>query len=365
MGSVTVSTAGETITTSYGSVRKSGPGYVRYEDLTGATFLARLKSLTSPAVVTLPEGVFELPGFSQGGSLYGVIFQGNLRGLSGSGLGTIVQVAPNSITQPSIDYVSKLTSSSVNLLMAIITGGGFDSPELSQLHLRGTEQKGVLHSPMQWQKSTNGVFHDVLISGFPGAAPTPPTEVGGVQISGATFVGNTIKGLTVDGRRYDPTTNVPGASVSSSLLMLNRVNELTTPAPRPASAPLTFVDPVLTGGLYGPIAMWHSTNVVLQNLTGEGTINHEQSGWIDYVGGKQIGKPVTYNYQTADDRGDTTFTDFAWAPSTQSAANGMPTTHLIDSTQAGTPSAPIIRAAGKPVPQWQQGADNKFTVVTK
>jgi hypothetical protein len=251
-----------------------------------------------------------------------------------------------------------LTSSNVNLLMAIITGGGFDSPELSRLHLRGTEQKGVFHSGMQWQKSTNGVFHDVLVSGFPGGSPNPPTEVGGVQISGATFT--KLERVEIDGRRYNH-NNTPGARVSSSLLMVNAVGFGTPKASTPL---LTLTDFNLHDGLYGPVALWHSSNLRFIRPTLGGPINHEESGWIHYDKAVLI-DPAVYHYQTANDLGDTTFIDPTWLPSTNRDAGKMFATHLIETRENGTPSAPFVHVDGVPVQQFQHGVDDGFTVVTK
>lgn len=348
MGTMTYVSSAGTLKADYtvtaGITRKSGPGYVRYEDLVGATFIAKLKSLTSPAVVTLPEGLFELPAFSQGGNLYGLILQGNLKGLSGSGPGTIVQMAVNTISQASINYSNGLTSANVSLLMAIITGDKFDGPELSQLHLRGTEQKGIYHYPMQWQRSTNGIFHDVLVSGFPGGNPVPPTEAGGVQIKNATFA--RIGQVEIDGRRYDQTTNLPGTKVSSSLLMINSVGDNSAKLATPL---LTLPNFYLHDGLYGPIAMWHSTNIKFTNPRLTGTINHEESGWIEYVNA-QMTPTGNFHYQTTNDTGDTTFTDSTWVPVTgqlQPNAGSKFVAMLLDNT---TPVArtPIVRNAGVP-----------------
>lgn len=368
MGTMTYVSSAGTLTADYtvttGVTRKSGPGYVRWEDIAqpGDTLATIYKRLASPAVVTLPEGVFNVPAFSQGGNLFSIILQGNLKGISGSGINTIVQNTPNSISQASKNYAAGLTSNNVNLLFTIITAAGFVGPELSQLHLRGTEQAGVLHSPMQWQKSTQGIYHDVLVTGYPGGAPVPPTEVGGMNISYASF--SRVGQNEIDGRRYDQATNLPGAKVSSSLLMINGVGDN---QPKLATPLLTLPDFYLHDGLYGPIAMWHSTNVKFTNLRATGTINHEESGWIEYVNAGII-PTGNFHYQTTNDTGDTTFTDSTWVPvagQLQPNAGNKFVAMLLMNDTTHPPRAPIVRNAGVPQQIYLgQTSNGTWTTVT-
>lgn len=334
--------------------RKTGAGYVKWESIAkpGDTLVTAAKRLTSPAVITLPEGLFEFPAFTEGDNLYGLIIAGNFRGISGSGRGTIVQMTPNSISSASASYARSLTRSQVNNLNAIVTKGGFHAPEISQLHLRGTEQQGVYHYPILFQRSTAGVFHDVLVSGFPGGAATPPTEVGGVQFGSCTFA--VAKNIEIDGRRYDQ-NNVPGLPVSSSLLMINDVNF----AGARGSSSMHLTNFYLHDGLTNSVALWHSTNVKFYSSTFGNGINEEESGWIDYWNLK-LSTNGPYHYAAANDTGNTYFVNPVWTPSTNRSANGRFTTHLFGASAR----APIVRMHGKSIAVYEQDAAGHFSVVT-
>jgi hypothetical protein len=335
--------------------RKTGPGYVRWEDLAkpGDTLVTAAARLKSPAVITLPNGVFSYPAFTQGANLYGLILAGNFKGLSGSGRGTIVQQTPNSISAASLSYEQRLNSGGINNLNAIVTKGGFNGPEISQLHLRGTEQKGAFHYPILFQRSKNTVFHDVLVTGFPGGAATPPTEVGGVQFGQCTFA--RVGMIEIDGRRYSLITNRPTVPVSSSLLMINGINYEGAQGNSVLELPYFY----LHHGLGNAVAIWHSTNIRFTHPNFVGQINQEESGWIEYDN-LLLTTKGPYHYASANDTGTTTFIDPLWAKSTNSSAGAMFATHLF------TPSAhaPIVRVNGVPQLEYQQNATGAFSVVT-
>lgn len=329
--------------------RKQGANYTRYEDLyhAGDTFLAALARLVTPACVTLPpDDVFEYPAFSQG--TYGLVYSpSKLLGLSGSGDTTIVQQAPNTISSANISYSNGLTTSNTSNLYAMISQGGMDSPELSNLHFRGTEQSGVLHYPLEWQSATNVILENLLISGFPGGLPKPPTEAGGINSLSTTYANGTVTNLRVDGRRYDPSTNVPGASVSSSMLMPNSMTTATN-----------FVDCSFTGGINQSVALWHSQNLTFTDCVFDGIINHEESGFITYVR-PRILSPAVYHYASVNDVGPTTFIDPSFAPSQNAKPGALFFAHLISGSPSGT--VPIIHLNGVPQQIYAQNPDNSFS----
>lgn len=342
-------------------VRKSGTGYVRYEDLhvTGDTIQQTLNRLTTDAVVTFPPGLFQFTDFAVS-TYYGIVFSNHILGISGSGMtganATIFEMVTGSSTKGG--YAASLTTSDVNLLHLMTTASGLNNVELSGFHLRGTEQSHW-YNGIHMQKNQKYLIDNVLISGIPGAAPTPPTETFALNILGAGGDAGVVQNSQIDGRRYD-SNNTPGSRVSSSLLGVNALGSQDTVSPAPL---LLIKSTLISNGLYGPVALWHTFDTEFDDCTLGGRINQEETGrilyqrlnMIDPFGNGAVGQ----HFQQFNSTGDTTMLSPTWVVGLSGAA-GKIATHQTNST-----ANPLIahNESGTPLQIYMQD-EAGFSVVT-
>lgn len=209
MATVTVTTAGETVTTSYGvpgTIRPNGPGYVRYEDLyqPGDTVTAAMARLTTPAIITFPEGVFSCTDFATG-YYTGISIPKNCKGIWGSGAGTLGDLSHGTI------FTMGAHTSTVASVIPAQGSGGTTQPTLlqssgptyaqsyGQFQVAGTDQGHNFHGFTVYNPPAGCTFTDILITGWQGNNGAPPGETFGLTIHGSW--GHTATRIETDGRR--------------------------------------------------------------------------------------------------------------------------------------------------------------------
>lgn len=325
--------------------RKTGSGYVRYEDLyvSGDTIQQTISRLTTDAVVTFPPGTYTFSDFAVGtyfGIVIGSVGATHCKGLSGSGMSgvnaTIFQMVPSSSSKSS--YASGLGTSDTNLLHLITTTGQQTGVEFSGFHLRGTSQ-GHYYNGIHLQHNPGFLMDNVMISGIPGDKPSPPTECFALNILGAgtsssVGVGNdqsVVQNCIIDGRLYDQTTNLPGSRVGSSLIGVNAVGLDATSFVIPN---VWFKSTQAAYGLYGPLAVWHSFDLQFDDCQFGGRLNWEESGRMLYnrpylfdpFGNSAVGQHL----QQANSVEDSTFIAPTWVVGLAGAGGNL-ATHDINS----------------------------------
>ena len=194
--------------------RPSGAGYVRYEDVyqAGDTFQQTLNRVPAgadgkPQILTLPNITITINDFKNGwydGVRIGTSGAVNVRGIVGSGKGSIIRIAADSATRERPDLGGKLCGE------GIVAARGIADCVFSNFQLQGAESMkigGVEHY-------YNGLFlqecHGAEISWLylrganPGYANYPPGETFGVDVyrcHDVTIRDCEMDGRTVSGRR--------------------------------------------------------------------------------------------------------------------------------------------------------------------
>ena len=162
--------------------RPTGAGIFALEDLgVGRNLQAALDkvvTLAAKPTLTLPSGVFEAPGFSRSSIGQWVSFKipDNVS-LLGSGIGTVLQTVPNSMTAADAARVPPKGSpvTSVNPLYTLGWGHG-NGTLLGQFTVRGTPQNGNFFGGMRGSYTQNPVLRDMWFQAIPGYLNSPPGE---------------------------------------------------------------------------------------------------------------------------------------------------------------------------------------------
>lgn len=184
---------------------------VWYEDLyvTGDTLSAAMARLTTPAVISFPEGRFETADFATGGSLYATVIPKNCLGLWGSGrgsvggsAGTVFSMVPNSSTKAgNVPAQDNSTPVQMRNLMHI----GATGTELSygQFRVEGTDQGHIYHNFTVYNPPGKVTMKDILSHGHYGNNGAPPGETFAFEVHGNTnnLTNPVISNCEADGRR--------------------------------------------------------------------------------------------------------------------------------------------------------------------
>ena len=179
--------------------RPSGQGFVRWEDVVGATEAARQQaspntptlltqallanSLLNNAVLTLPKGEFRFPdGHSLPNAVswgFGAIYGNSCKGLAGSGAGGIQN-------HPSKTVLRQLTTVTAGETATLIRLDSLQDPYFAGLSLIGNQTRDdtVYHTGVMVAKCTGRpVLEHLYLRGFsPGYASYPPGETFGLNI---------------------------------------------------------------------------------------------------------------------------------------------------------------------------------------
>jgi hypothetical protein len=265
-----------------GVERKSGAGYVRYEDLYSSNdsdLQVTLNKVQNLDKMTFPEGEFIIPpSFSKGfkdGIRVGNGGATNCNGISGSGKNTVFKMLTSTATQPNY---AEFEANNFFLMQANgenWPGGRRPGMEFSQFTLEGT-QLGADHdhNGLRFDSCLNLLVEDVWVTGIKGSNKIPPGETGSISLFRNT--GGTIRRVDLDGRRN-------GTRVSAALLMPNNGSNLTVED--------SYFHHTRYGG--GGIAWYVYDGGVVRNCrshyigTGSGifagySFNHEQANNIVY-----------------------------------------------------------------------------------
>lgn len=192
---------------SAGTVRPSGAGYVRYEDLykKGDTVTAAMARLTKPAIITFPEGRFECSNFSTGYNT-GISIPKIARGIWGSGrgtlggsTGTIFTMKANSSTKKSL--VPAQSSGGTTPTTLMMHSGSTAGGSYGQFQVAGTEQGHIFHGLTIFNPGGQVSMSDVLVTGWAGNNGAPPGETFGLTIHGGQ--NHTLTRVEADGRRVN------------------------------------------------------------------------------------------------------------------------------------------------------------------
>ena len=189
------------------TIRPTGPEYVRYEDLyqSGDTVTAAMARLTTPKIITFPEGKFECVDFATGyqaGITIPPVCQGIVgsgKGYLGGASGTIFTIKPNSSTAVGKGWIPTQSgqATQVNVMKHYPNQPG---PKTYQnFQVAGTAQGHVFHCMQVFGTLDVLNFTDVLLTGWEGDSGAPPGETFGLQVSGVGA--HSITRLEADGRR--------------------------------------------------------------------------------------------------------------------------------------------------------------------
>jgi hypothetical protein len=190
--------------------RRSGDGYVRYEELyrSGDSLNDAIWRLPRDraAVITFPEGRFEFADFTNDSRMYysGIGLPKWCRGIAGSGkgalgasAGTVFAMGPGSSTTKA---AVPAQDGSTPIPQYLMKASSPDHPmEFSDFHLEGTDQ-GHIYGGLQVYDAVGGTtFTDLLVTGWAGDSGSPPGETAGLTAGGRGSI--TYLRCEADGRR--------------------------------------------------------------------------------------------------------------------------------------------------------------------
>ena len=136
--------------------------------------------------LTLPAGVFSTVGFGQSANNCGFLVPDGLS-LVGSGPGTVIRVADNSVTSSQMG---------VNLKAMIVPNGR--GVRIAQFTLQGTPQRGKIYEGINLSRCSGAILQDIKVTGIPGNFNSPPGETFSVNVNGSS--GSRLYRIEVDGR---------------------------------------------------------------------------------------------------------------------------------------------------------------------
>lgn len=207
--------------------RPTGPDYVRIEDLgTSDLRVAARHPSANGKILTLPVGTYTLNDFAQGDNgvfMHGLIMHtglypgANIRGIVGSGAGTIIQMVPNS-SHFTMESAQQNTTPPQYLTTAIWFYQ-IDNVEFGNLTMQGTAQPHLYHGLRI--NGANAKVHHVRFKGAGyGTFNMPPGETYSLAIAGTNPL---IEDCEFDGRRQTSDTTPVSSTVIGVLGATNAV----------------------------------------------------------------------------------------------------------------------------------------------
>jgi hypothetical protein len=216
-------------------------------------------------ILKLPEGVFEVSDFRN--VSFAMNIPGNVKGLIGSGNNTILRIKANTSTfGPTVPTQAQ---GGTNQLYILRMNNGLQKQILSDVWIQGTEQGHLYNGVMVGKGQAGTEVKNVLITGIPGDAGSPPGETFGLnwwQLSGGIT-----RDIEVDGYRWTGDTyaeRVKGAKVGSSPIGWNNADNA------------KLYNAYTHDSKTGMPTFWQSNNGETWNLQSIGNaagINHEES----------------------------------------------------------------------------------------
>ncbi|WP_449372185.1 hypothetical protein [Arthrobacter psychrolactophilus] len=188
-----------------GTVRPSGAGYVRYEDLykAGDTVTAAMARLTTPAIITFPPGRFECSDFKTGYNA-GISIPKIAKGIWGSGKGTVGGSTGTIFTMKAGTSTKKAlvpsqSSGGTTPTTVMMHSGSTTGASFGQFQVAGTEQGHIFHGFAIYNPGGQVTMTDVLVTGWAGNNGAPPGETFGLTIHGGE--NHKLLRVEADGRR--------------------------------------------------------------------------------------------------------------------------------------------------------------------
>lgn len=218
-------------------------------------------------ILKLPKGVFEVSNFMDASKAIEV--PSDVKGVIGSGNDTILRIKPNTSTYAST--VPKQGTGATNQLYVIRmnNGAGTGPQVLSDMWVQGTEQ-GHFYNGIMVGKADNGTtVKNLLITGMPGGAGSPPGETFGLNWWKTN--GSITQNIEVDGYRWTGDSfadRVKGDKVAASPIGYNDANNG------------KLYDAYTHDSKFGMPTFWQSNNNEtwnLQSINNNAGINHEES----------------------------------------------------------------------------------------
>jgi len=245
-------------------------------------------------VLKLPAGVFEVSNFLD--ASVAIRVPATVKGVVGEGKNTILRIKPNTSTFGST--VPKQGTGQTNQLYVIRmnNGVGTGSQVLSDLWVQGTEQ-GHLYNGIMVGKADDGTtVKNLLITGIPGDAGSPPGETFGLnwwRTNKSITQNIEVDGYRWTGDSYD--TRVKGEKVGSSPVGWNNADDSKT------------YDLYTHDSKTGMPTFWQSNRGEtwnLQSINNNAGINHEESFDIVHhqpvITGSANHQHITFNSARSD-----------------------------------------------------------------
>jgi len=196
------------------TARPTGSDYIRYEDLyrSGDSVGGALARLTSPKIVTFPEGRFTCYDFNSGFQA-GIAVPAICRGIVGSGRGTVggssgtvFTMAPWSSTKGNgardssgrlyVPRQDNSTPCQLNLLKQVNQSG---ASVWKNFQVAGTEQGHIYSAFQVFNTAGANTFENLLLTGWSGNNGAPPGETSALAVSGRGA--HVVTQVEADGRR--------------------------------------------------------------------------------------------------------------------------------------------------------------------
>lgn len=172
----------------------------------------------SGKILKLPAGVFEVSNFRD--ASLAIKIPARVKGMIGEGRDTIIRIKANTSTYG--NTVPAQSTGRTNQLYIIRMNDGTQPQMLSDFWLQGTEQGHLYNGIMIGNSKPGTTFKNVLITGVPGDAGTPPGETFGLNWwRGSDSI---TRDIEVDGFRWTGDTfagRVKGALVGASPIGYN------------------------------------------------------------------------------------------------------------------------------------------------
>lgn len=217
----------------------------------------------------LPAGVFEVSNFQN--PSVAINIPAGVKGVDGEGNDTILRIKPNSSTYAST--IPKQGTGQTNQLYVVRMNNGAEAgtgaQTLSDLWIQGTEQGHLYNGLMVGKAADGSTVKNLLITGIPGDAGSPPGETFGLNWWRTNQ--SVTQKIEVDGYRWTGdsyATRVKGEKVGSSPIGYNSADDA------------KLYDAYTHDSKTGMPTFWQSNRAEtwnLQSINNNAGINHEES----------------------------------------------------------------------------------------
>jgi outer membrane biosynthesis protein TonB len=223
----------------------------------------------SGKILKLPAGVFETSNFKN--VSYAINVPSTVLGVVGEGNDTIIRIKPNTSTY-GYSVPTQGTGQTNQLYILRMNNGatvGTKAQVLSDLWIQGTEQGHLYNGVMVGKASDGTTVKNVLITGVPGDAGSPPGETFGLNLWQTNR--SIVRDIEIDGYRWAGdsfASRVKGAKVGSSPIGYNNADDA------------KLYNAYTHDSKTGMPTFWQSNRAEtwnLQSINNNAGINHEES----------------------------------------------------------------------------------------